>query len=179
MKGALAHQSRFPQFVRRLCIIMLEDALLHPQLPLVVWLMMTSTHGYHPPMFLLDQLLQITYELATVPVYDPLPHGMDSQPLSQQEVKALLGETPEYLLVKCLLTRAAYGGMGGDVAMMNRYAILWTDRFQEKEKNWHARLLSLYSCGSGPAWRDCLQVELGDIPEEAVDFHCTSIVSFF
>jgi hypothetical protein len=38
----------FHELIRRLTIIVLEDACLHPALPLLVWLMMANSKGYIP-----------------------------------------------------------------------------------------------------------------------------------
>lgn len=49
--------------------------------------------------------------------------GKEEAPGSQQEL------TPECAcLVTCMLLRAAYGGLGGDVAMMKQFAVLWAAR---------------------------------------------------
>ena len=67
------HADSFSQFVRRLGIIILEDAVLHPALPAVVWMMVTSTHGYSIPIEAINLLLQVTWEIAAIPYRDPLP----------------------------------------------------------------------------------------------------------
>lgn len=46
--------------------------------------------------------------------------------------KALPGDAAEErALVSCLLLRAAYGGMAGDVSMLHTAAAVWLQRFQE------------------------------------------------
>lgn len=46
--------------------------------------------------------------------------------------KALPGDAAEpRALVSCLLLRAAYGGMAGDVSMLHAAAAVWLRRFQE------------------------------------------------
>ena len=45
-----------------------------------------------------------------------------------RRVDELLPAT-EAALVKCLLLRASYGGMAGDVAMLRSFASLWAARF--------------------------------------------------
>ena len=66
----------FSQFIRRLCIIILEDAVLHPAFPFVVWLMMTSTHGYTLTGESINILLKITWEIASIPYKDPLSSAL-------------------------------------------------------------------------------------------------------
>ena len=49
--------------------------------------------------------------------------GKEEAPSYQQEL------TPECAcLVTCMLLRAAYGGLSGDVAMMREFAVLWAAR---------------------------------------------------
>ena len=54
---------------------MLEDAILHPALPLVVWLMMANSHNFQPSIELINILLQITWEISAIEYCDHLPPG--------------------------------------------------------------------------------------------------------
>jgi hypothetical protein len=147
-------------------IIALEDALLHPALPLVAWLGMAQPKGYGVAGTAANALLKIVHQLAAVRVKDWLPPlasaaggvgvaaagGGDgaqedeeegpsvaaaavaaappSSPLSLATADAQLRlPAAEAALIKSLLARAAYGGMGGDVAMLRGYASLWARRF--------------------------------------------------
>ena len=48
-----------------------------------------------------------------------------------EELYDILGDkTSEFCLLRALLTRGSYGGMHGDIKMMNNYAVLWLSRFQ-------------------------------------------------
>lgn len=51
-------------------------------------------------------------------------------PTSLQQVEELALPAVEGCLVKCLLFRASYGGMGGDVRMMKAFAAYWAARFR-------------------------------------------------
>lgn len=50
--------------------------------------------------------------------------------LTFQSVDARCSTAQQRLLVKCLLLRAAHGGMAGDVNMLLRQAATWLHRFQ-------------------------------------------------
>ena len=65
------------EFLRRCSIICLEDAILHPQLPLVVWLMCAAAKGYRLGVALAECCLTLVAQLASVPVQDSLalPQG--------------------------------------------------------------------------------------------------------
>lgn len=60
----------------------------------------------------------------------PRSPGVHNAPATWHAVDAALGlSTPESIMVKSILLRAAYGGMAGDKAMLLSYAGLWTARF--------------------------------------------------
>jgi len=59
-------RSDFSQFIRRLSIIVLEDSILHPDLPFLCWLMMAcSTPHFICSAELVDECLRIVYEVST------------------------------------------------------------------------------------------------------------------
>ncbi|GIL55544.1 hypothetical protein Vafri_11102 [Volvox africanus] len=133
------------QLLRRLSIVCVEDAILHPGLPFVVWLMAAQAKGFVLGRTHLDALLCLVYQLAMVQVRDGLPDPWDggdsatvgtpvdatSQgPVTLQQVDELALPAAETCLVKCLLFRASYGGMGGDVRMMKIFAGYWAARFK-------------------------------------------------
>ena len=61
------------EFLRRVSIICLEDALLHPEMPLLVWLMCAQAKGYTLGVAAASACLQIVYQLACMPVRDSYP----------------------------------------------------------------------------------------------------------
>ena len=65
------------EFLRRCSIICLEDAILHPQLPLLVWLMCAAAKGYRLGVALAECCLTLVAQMARVPVRDALalPQG--------------------------------------------------------------------------------------------------------
>lgn len=61
------------EFLRRISIICLEDAMLHPDMPLLVWLMCAQAKGYSMGAVAASACLQIVYQLACMPVRDRYP----------------------------------------------------------------------------------------------------------
>ena len=61
------------EFLRRISIICLEDAILHPDMPLLVWLMCAQAKGYTIGAAAAAACLQIVYQLACMPVRDHYP----------------------------------------------------------------------------------------------------------
>ena len=66
-------QENAAEFLRRVSIICLEDAVLHPDMPLLVWLMCAHAKGYTLGSTAASACLQIVHELACVPVRDCYP----------------------------------------------------------------------------------------------------------
>ncbi|GIL85302.1 hypothetical protein Vretifemale_13904 [Volvox reticuliferus] len=133
------------QLLRRLSIVCVEDAILHPGLPFVVWLMAAQAKGFVLGRTHLDALLCLVYQLAMVQVRDGLPDpwndgdsatvgipvdATSQGPATLQQVDELALPAAETCLLKCLLFRASYGGMGGDVRMMRAFAGYWAARFK-------------------------------------------------
>eukprot|EP00798_Chlamydomonas_sp_ICE-L_P027581 gene27581-7215_t len=127
------------ELLRRLPIICLEDAILHPAFPLLVWLMVAQSKGYVLGSQLASNLLQITYVLGQVKVRDFLPpadeFGLSSgRSFTFDTVDDSFPLLPcEALMVKCILLRASYGGMDCDMTMLWEYAALWSKRFKDSE----------------------------------------------
>ncbi|KAL3133249.1 hypothetical protein ABBQ38_007132 [Trebouxia sp. C0009 RCD-2024] len=115
------------EFLRRISIICLEDAILHPEMPLLVWLMCAQAKRYTMGVAAASACLQIVYQLACMPVRDCYP--FDPASLSTEAGASSVLNDEEALLVRCIAIRAAYGGMAGDVAMLRDFASLWTTRF--------------------------------------------------
>jgi hypothetical protein len=64
------------EFLRRLAIIILEDAILHPALPLVVWSLIAHSQKdgsqFRPPPLLTAALLTVVADVARVGIRDPI-----------------------------------------------------------------------------------------------------------
>jgi hypothetical protein len=70
--------SSFSEFLRRFCIIVFEDAILHPQLPFLVWLTIVCSRReaeYKPTVRHVSSMLQMVHEVAGVSMKDALMHG--------------------------------------------------------------------------------------------------------
>jgi hypothetical protein len=227
---ALARQD-FSDFIRRLPIIIIEDSILHPHFPFLIWLMVAQSRpGFHPCGAHLGMCLRILWEIAAIPWKDTLEISLEDS----NETKKIWETTePESLwrnlgmfeksLIKSILIRGAYGGrkfffysklrlcslypgMGGDIQMLKKAAILWSLRFQGKagsvpfeniwdinrKKNyettgteaeannfspWAEFLLKIYSSvKSNFDWFDVGPMNADDVCLSAIDFHCSSIV---
>jgi hypothetical protein len=121
-------QVSFSDFVRRLSIIMVEDAILHPGLPWLLWLMMAETKNFIPSLAHLNTCLQIVDQVSRVKFHDEMPGEDDNIGDLYDKCNDSLHPI-EASLVKSLITRAIFGGMTGDIKMLRGFAILWYNRF--------------------------------------------------
>jgi hypothetical protein len=117
--------------LRRLPIVIFEDSTLHPELPLLVWLMVAHSKDFELPLDLITKVLRVVFEVASCPWQDLETH----QNKTAQEPGAMLsigsfreggsGNTPSSVsdtLIWSTLLRARYGGMAGDIRMLRRFA---------------------------------------------------------
>jgi hypothetical protein len=132
--------------LRRLPIIIIEDSTLHPDMPLLVWLMMAASKDYLIPMKMMKRVFSIVYEMASCPWRDALPKKAnddkepspkESSPLSiawfqTQTVhrdNQLIQLAGNDVILWSILMRGNYGGMDGDIRMLRTYAKIWQNRF--------------------------------------------------
>mmetsp|Transcript_19871 Transcript_19871/g.33436 ORF Transcript_19871/g.33436 Transcript_19871/m.33436 type:complete len:799 (-) Transcript_19871:205-2601(-) len=145
--------------LRRLPIILIEDGTLHAGLPVLVWLMIAVTKGYHPPEFLLAICVQIFTEGASCAVRDHAYGDTTNQEYEEDSGVNDDGETDNVgchssakdiankhdnvgytfealkhlpacgTLIGSLFLRMMYGGMTGDMQMIFSHILAWTRRF--------------------------------------------------
>lgn len=127
------------ELLRRLPIIVLEDSTLHPDLDFLVWLMIAHSKDYNPPTPIVMRIFEIVYQMAACPWSDPLAADngvclgthISLTSLYESGLPEKLSPvcTPMESLLWSMLVRAEYGGMHGDIDMLQRYAQVWNQRF--------------------------------------------------
>ena len=103
-------------FLRRLPIIMLEDVTLHESITIIVWLMIANSKKFPLKLEMIKWLLGIVYYLSnetekTFYSKEEKKYEWDDNSLTEQKK----------LLLYTLRFRKAYGGMGGDMKMIEYY----------------------------------------------------------
>jgi len=111
-------------FLRRLPIIMFEDVIPHDSLPILIWLMIAVTKGFQMKTPMIQYLLGVVYFLSSCPKHDEYSFIKETN-------LSLIGNN---LYFKSLLIRISYGGMVGDMQMINYFIELWYDKFLNGEK---------------------------------------------
>lgn len=162
---------------RRLCVIVVEDAVLHPRFAELVYLVAACARGYRAGLRDVEVVAGIAFEAAGVRGRDEL----EGEEGGDGGVGGWAGG-----LVECLRVRMCYGGMGGDVEMFRRGAGVWEGRFGRDEGGWGILLRGFYEgermvVGEGVVERllerEDVVLRTGDVPLAAFDFHCCAVGS--
>jgi hypothetical protein len=164
-------------FIRRLCVIVLEDVILHPDYDKMVEILKKT--GKKNSYFTdedKDFLINIVYDLAFCKYRDEF---IDIN----QDDKECDGEMTEkeYALYRAIKYRAAVGGMKWDTNMLEKFARIWKYRFVNKKisvddlKGYYR--LKDYNVSDNLPYsvvRD--EITVDDIILESVDFHCSAVL---
>lgn len=159
--------------VRRLSIISLEDVILLEDFPYLLFIMVVYPR-MEPD---LNFLLQMINSMILSPKRDYIPNTLVIEEIKLNNLLVIekslkLGEL-EISLLYSLNLRSSYGGLKGDVDMINGYAKLWTLRFTGKSRNkWINFLIPTVQT-------ECLNLnikfdikfDINDLLLESVDFH--------
>lgn len=145
----------YNSFIRRLPIIMLEDVNIHSSISVLIWLMIANTKGFQKKDQIIKWLLGIVYHLAKSP---------EKTNYSNKEIKEIKIDE-EDIILQCLRFRKAYGGMKGDLNMIEYYIHLLKDN-KINVNNDKIKIIKL---------------EVGDLRKkdwiiEANDFHCNRYI---
>jgi len=161
---------------------MIEDCILHPLLPLVLWLTAASSYGFVPYKQHIHACLSIVYQLAACSKRDPL--SSSDEEFDDLPSIELINSLPplEASLLKSIFARACFGGMQGDVRMLKKYVSLWYARFSGEipvptNSTWRDLLVSIYSEIETPVSLENVGCILpDDCVLSGVDFHCSNII---
>ena len=157
---------------RRMAVIALEDAILHPDYDLLL--------SPGPIAEKLDAMVRIAWASAICPVRDAWPEinpdmdaarakGFDNGDVFRLAVDRIPNAAHKALVLS-LLRRSSSGGIPWDVTLLYQYAQIWTWRFlHHKGKD----VLRFVPRG-GPRWKDVEPAR--DCIPESVDHHCSSIL---
>lgn len=160
------------QFLKRFAIIVMEDAILHPDYPMLVWIMISHLQSWNLTEFQVEFLLKMVYEVASCNYRDKYYHY-------KEEVDIDVEEMDEYIMSFYL--RIKKEGMKGDMEMLKSQMIIWKDRFTKDRTNWMEFIKSAYK----------IDVDFNLIKElmnkrpflqekhyilEGIDFHCYPIL---
>lgn len=174
----LAHEP--VELLRRLPVVLCEDATIFEELPQLTWLMVAVQYGYVLTQEDVCLVLELTAAAAMHPEF------RSAAPYSLNRAEKALGELwkgstdGQELLSRCLTLRSCYGGMACDVELLLSLAAapeLWTRQVASTRNHpkAHALAAEWLKTRSGLAtWAGPLESSLQ--VEAAVDFHCSDIL---
>jgi len=101
----------YTSFIRRLPIIMLEDVCLHESFPILIWLMISNTKGFKLKVNIFKWLLGVVYHLSKC----------NEKTFYSKINNEITIDNKEDILANTLRFRKCYGGMDGDMCMIEYY----------------------------------------------------------
>jgi len=167
------------QFLRRLPIIIIEDAILHPKMVEIIEILkkVSKNKFYQLSEDEKDLLINIVAEVAEIDIVDIWVDEEMAKELKQFEdeniEKLSQLNDDERNLILALKYRASIGGMKGDIEMLTNYSRLWFKRFLTKE--WSVeKLASLYK-SQNLKFNEVKEADKDDIILRAIDIHCSPL----
>jgi hypothetical protein len=114
------------ELLRRLPVIMIEDALPHPESFIkCIWWMCASSKGYKLSRSELEELLGIVSTMCESTHYVIFNGDMKIDPIDKELWKTLSSQRTDFTCA--LEIRKMYGGLKGDVQMLNYHQKLWNE----------------------------------------------------
>jgi hypothetical protein len=151
-------------FLRRLCIIAVEDCLPLEGYSTIVWFMSAVSKGYKPCNNQIAWILGYVHDLALCKNYEQIAHTPN---LSIRGIKMRTLEQAGKDLVYSMVFRKSYGGMRGDKDMCLMAAQLWSARYHTKSRFLH--LLERKDTFITPPM---IEMRKSEWVIGAIDFHC-------
>jgi hypothetical protein len=164
-------------FLRRLPIIMIEDTHLNISFNNLIWLMVAfSSTKFTMKKRIVEYLLGVTYQIVTTKKKDkllkqdlPVPNNL-TYITKYNKLK-----DDECSLLYSLTLRKAYGGLKGDMIMIDKYLLKWYNRFNNNEIQKYSDDI-IYK-GINPIHDNMENLMLDKWILSAIDFHCSDIIN--
>jgi len=161
-------------FIRRICVIVLEDVILHPDYDKMVEILKKT--GKKNSYFTDDEkdfLMNIVYDLASTKYRDEfIDINKDDKEADDYDKMS----EKEYALYRAIRYRAAVGGMKWDTAMLEKFARIWKYRFINKTISVDD-LIKYYNHDKDIKYLEVRdKIGIDDIILESVDFHCSAVL---
>ena len=131
--------------LRRIPIIMLEDAYLHKSITTIIWLMIALTKKFKMKKYIYEWILGFVYICCKTKKKDKI--NCDLSYLKNSPTITMTNNFIEILndvnnvntisensLLYSLYFRCAFGGKEHDIEYMQKYIYIWDNRFQKKDK---------------------------------------------
>lgn len=164
------------QLLRRLTVIMLEDAWLSESFPALLWFMCALSKGYVMRKEQKEYVLGVVYLLVTGYEVEILPERYYGKELvwykELEKVHAMSEE--ESTLLYSLRVRSLFGGLKGDIAMFQAFWVAYLDRMRELPKVWY----EMYRRKVRPIYTEKIKMKQDEWLLSAFDFHVSPGILF-
>ena len=164
------------ELLRRMTIIVIEDALLFYEYNLLVWFLCVMTKKLVVRTYTLSWILEIINSVIGSKWQDKTYlhtscEKFDTGEYVEKILKSNITHDKKNLLLS-ILFRNSFGGMKCDVIMLNNSVVVWLNRFMKGED-----ILIIEEMNYFFPLEKCSYDELDadDILDEAIDFHCSNI----
>lgn len=158
------------QLLRRLPIIIIEDVIINYHVTKLVWLMCAVTKGLLLSDYWLQFIVDLVGDITQYPHREAVTHDKKEFDL-RKALKFLDQNGPNKQnrdLLWAVQLRKSYGGMKGDMKMLNGCTRLWLERFvSEVDLDTSDTKIDLTTLGL---------INPSEIIPAAIDFHCTDIL---
>ena len=148
----LIQQHSILELLRRIVICCIEDSIVHPMIPYIVWLTVyymknTSHDKLHQqlviPYLHINTVLQFVYEIANSTTKDNI---LQDECTGDNHTTTLLSDIsdlsiPQQNLTRSLLMRSTLGGMKSDMSLIKSYTTLWLNRYRHDNQ----KLIGIHS----------------------------------
>lgn len=151
-------------FLRRLCIIAVEDCLPLDGYANIVWFMAAVAKGYTPCNSQIAWILGYVYDLALCKHYEQIAH---TSGIGLRSIKMRSLDQRGKDLVYSIVLRKSYGGMKGDKDMCLRAAQLWSARSGANSK-----FIQLLVRSNKFITAPTIEMRKSEWVVGAIDFHC-------
>lgn len=153
--------------LRRLPIIMLEDVKLNSSFLDLIWLMCAVSKGFNLNDSIMEYIIFIVYVLAKSKSRDSYDK-LEKLNIKKLRINDLSSKNKDILWA--IQLRKSFGGMKGDIKMLNFFTKDWYDRFNNNE------VLRIIEFKKKKINLRLIRYE--DINLSAIDFHCSNIVNY-
>jgi hypothetical protein len=162
------------ELFRRIPIIMIEDLVPSPFFPAFVWIMVAISLGYIPSESIIKTYLQTIYEVFSCHWQDKgydFEH-VESEVKLDEELSIIDLPEAQQDILWSLQLRKSYGGMAGDLIMLDKVTHLWLRRLYCQHDTISYYRVRYYNISSEITLS---YLSPSDMVLEAFDFHCTPI----
>lgn len=165
------------ELLRRLVIITIEDVTLNKNLTTLVWLMVMANKSYYFDDYIYNWIYGYILKLCEIEQHDSVDYNdlVVPKDVLLTRLKKINAHNINYKdVIMSLLVRKSYGGMTGDIRMLDNYINKWLTRFETLIEDPVVEYFN--SISNVVPYNLETKIEINKMLLCAFDFHCTNII---